>query len=70
MIADAATNFSPSIYKPPVNSNYQSTDNLNLGGPAFLSDMNIPELDPESLANAAKNWMQKIREGVEDRILI
>ncbi|TIA79440.1 hypothetical protein E3P98_03289 [Wallemia ichthyophaga] len=63
MMADAATHFAPTVYKAPTNTG--NAQNQQLLG-------NVPDLDidPERLASAAKSWIQRVRDDIEDRIMI
>lgn len=63
MMADAATHFAPTVYKAPTSAG--NAQNQQLFG--NVSDLDI---DPERLASAAKSWIQRVRDDIEDRIMI
>ncbi|TIC63438.1 Sec1-like protein [Wallemia mellicola] len=62
MLAEAATHFPPSVYSAPPSSQNQN----QLFAVSEMDQM----LDPERMASAAKSWMQRVREDIEDRIMI
>ena len=63
MMADAATQFPPTVYKAPTNTGNGQQQLLG----NLPSDLDI---DPERLASAAKSWIQRVRDDIEDRIMI